>query len=213
MGIRQVIDCDGCINKDIQIGSYLGFHVGFIYGGPETERDYEELYLCSGCTKRLSSEIGEKIMEIKLLPYIARQTVCKGKGFPETNKIVRLIRESKVHQSRSKSKEIKNYLIDIDGTITEDIPNEEPERMVDCLPFPDALETLNRWYDEGHKITFFTSRTEAMREITETWLNKNGFKYHGLLMGKPRSNGGTYHWIDNINGNYEKFENWNKIKG
>jgi len=90
---------------------------------------------------------------------------------------------------------IKNYLIDIDGTVTEDVPNEEPERMVTCLPFPDALATLNKWHEEGHIITFFTSRTEAHREVTETWLNKHGFKYHGLLMGKPR--GGNYHWIDN----------------
>ena len=93
------------------------------------------------------------------------------------------------------SNETKNYLIDIDGTVTEDVPNEEPERMVTCLPFPDALETLNGWYDEGHIITFFTSRTEAHREVTENWLVKHGFKYHGLLMGKPR--GGNYHWIDN----------------
>lgn len=92
-------------------------------------------------------------------------------------------------------KGIKNYLIDIDGTITDDIPNEEPERMVTCMPFPDALETLNKWYDEGHVITFFTSRTEEHREITENWLKKHGFKYHGMLMGKPR--GGNYHWIDN----------------
>jgi hypothetical protein len=90
---------------------------------------------------------------------------------------------------------IKNYLIDIDGTITEDIPNEEPERMATCLPFPDALKTLNKWYDEGHIICFFTSRTEAHREVTETWLNKHGFKYHSMLMGKPR--GGNYHWVDN----------------
>ena len=89
----------------------------------------------------------------------------------------------------------KNYLIDIDGTVTEDVPNEEPERMVTCLPFPDALETCNKWYDEGHIITFFTSRTEDTREITENWLKKHGFKYHGLLMNKPR--GGNYHWIDN----------------
>lgn len=61
--------------------------------------------------------------------------------------------------------------------------------------YPDALETLNKWYDEGHIITFFTSRTEEHRDVTEKWLNKNGFKYHGLLMGKPR--GGNYHWIDN----------------
>lgn len=91
--------------------------------------------------------------------------------------------------------EVKNYLIDIDGTITDDVPNEEPERMVDCVPYPDALETLNKWFDEGHVITFFTSRTEEHRSITETWLKAHGFKYHGLLMNKPR--GGNYHWIDN----------------
>lgn len=91
--------------------------------------------------------------------------------------------------------DVKNYLIDIDGTITEDVPNEEPERMVTCEPFPDALATLNKWYKEGHIITFFTSRTEDHREVTEAWLNKHGFLYHGLLMGKPR--GGNYHWIDN----------------
>ena len=90
---------------------------------------------------------------------------------------------------------IKNYLIDIDGTITEDVPNEEPERMATCEPFPDALKTLNEWYDEGHFITFFTSRVEEHREVTETWLKKHGFKYHGMVMGKPR--GGNYHWIDN----------------
>ncbi|MBC7884274.1 MAG: phosphoheptose isomerase [Saprospiraceae bacterium] len=91
--------------------------------------------------------------------------------------------------------EIKNYLIDIDGTICDDVPNEEPERMATCEPYPDALEILNKWYDEGHIITFFTSRTEEHREITENWLKKIGFKYHGLLVGKPR--GGNYHWIDN----------------
>ena len=90
---------------------------------------------------------------------------------------------------------IKNYLIDIDGTICDDVPNEEPERIGTCAPYPDALEICNKWYDEGHIITFFTSRTEEHREITEYWLNKQGFKYHGLLVGKPR--GGNYHWIDN----------------
>lgn len=90
---------------------------------------------------------------------------------------------------------IKNYLIDIDGTICDDIPNEEPERMLTAELYPDALVTLNKWYDEGHIICFFTSRTEAHREVTEQWLQKHGFKYHSMLMGKPR--GGNYHWIDN----------------
>jgi len=99
------------------------------------------------------------------------------------------------HVSPILPENIKNYLIDIDGTITDDIPNEEPERMATCQPFPDALETLNKWYDEGHVICFFTSRTEVHREVTETWLSEHGFKYHSLLMGKPR--GGNYHWVDN----------------
>jgi uncharacterized HAD superfamily protein len=90
---------------------------------------------------------------------------------------------------------IKNYLIDIDGTICDDIPNEEPERMLTAKLYPDALETLNKWYDEGHIICFFTSRTEEHRAYTETWLEKHGFKYHSMLMGKPR--GGNYHWVDN----------------
>lgn len=90
---------------------------------------------------------------------------------------------------------IKNYLIDIDGTICDDIPNEEPERMITAQIYPDALETVNKWYDEGHIITFFTSRVEDHRIITEEWLKVSEFKYHALLMGKPR--GGNYHWIDN----------------
>lgn len=90
---------------------------------------------------------------------------------------------------------VKNFLIDIDGTICDDIPNEEPERMLTCMPYPDALKILNKWYEEGHIITFFTSRTEEHRAVTEEWLAKHNFKYHAILFGKPR--GGNYHWIDN----------------
>jgi len=92
-------------------------------------------------------------------------------------------------------KEVKNHLIDIDGTICDDIPNEEPERMATANLYPDALKTLNKWYEKGHYITFFTSRLERHRSVTENWLKQNGFKYHGLLLGKHR--GGNYHWVDN----------------
>jgi uncharacterized HAD superfamily protein len=91
--------------------------------------------------------------------------------------------------------EVKNFLIDIDGTICDDIPNEEPWRMLEANLYPDALEVIDGWYNEGHIITFFTSRTEQHRGVTELWLSRHGFRYHGLLMGKPR--GGNYHWIDN----------------
>lgn len=89
---------------------------------------------------------------------------------------------------------LKNYLIDIDGTITDDVPNEEPDRMKQVLPYPEARQIINQWAEEGHIITFFTSRTENHRQLTQDWLQKHGFIYHGLLMNKPR--GGNYHIID-----------------
>jgi len=108
--------------------------------------------------------------------------------------LIDLVEDGK-HLSPVLPSHVKNYLIDIDGTICDDIPNEEPERMETAELYPDALETINNWFEEGHIITFFTSRLEEHREVTEKWLQKHGFKYHGMMMGKPR--GGNYHWIDN----------------
>ena len=90
---------------------------------------------------------------------------------------------------------VKNFLIDIDGTICDDVPNEEPERMLTAKEYEGAKDTINKWYDEGHIITFFTSRVEEHRANTEQWLSEHGCKYHGILFGKPR--GGNYHWVDN----------------
>lgn len=115
-----------------------------------------------------------------------------------------IIQESGQNLSPVLSEDVKNFLIDIDGTICDDIPNEEPERMMDAKIYPDALETINKWFNEGHQITFFTSRTEEHREVTEAWLKKHEFKYHGLLLGKPR--GGNYHWIDNHKVRATRFE-------
>ncbi|PHS62843.1 MAG: phosphoheptose isomerase [Flavobacterium sp.] len=120
----------------------------------------------------------------------------------KNNKVIKNV-ENLLHDKVEKGEHIspifpdgvKNYLIDIDGTICDDIPNEEPERMLTAAVYPDALKTLNKWYDEGHIICFFTARTEEHREYTEIWLKKHGFKYHSMLMGKPR--GGNYHWVDN----------------
>ena len=89
----------------------------------------------------------------------------------------------------------KNFIIDIDGTICDDIPNEEAWRMAIAKELPGAKQTINEWYTEGHIITFFTARTEEHREVTEIWFKEHGFKYHDLIMNKPR--GGNYIVIDN----------------
>lgn len=107
---------------------------------------------------------------------------------------------------------LKNYLIDIDGTVTEDVPNEQPERMSIVEPFEGSVEMINNWYEEGHIITFFTSRTDEHELVTKQWLDKWNFKYHNIIFNKPR--GGNYHWIDNhivratrYNGKWSKLVN------
>jgi hypothetical protein len=114
-------------------------------------------------------------------------------------------RERNVAMHSTKSKIIfekenkqKLFLIDIDGTICDDILNEDSHLYPDANVFPKALEIINKWYDEGNIITFFTARETKDREVTLQWLDKHGFKYHGLVMDKPRINDQQeYVWIDN----------------
>lgn len=92
----------------------------------------------------------------------------------------------------------KVFLIDIDGTICDDIKNEDSHLYSSAKPLPNSLNIINKWFDEGNVITFFTARESKDREVTEKWLKDNGFKYHGLVMDKPRiKDGQSYHWIDN----------------
>jgi hypothetical protein len=107
----------------------------------------------------------------------------------------------------------KVYLVDIDGTISDDIKNEESHLYKDAGVLPHSKEVLNKWYDEGNTITFFTARVEGDREVTEKWLKDNGYKYNGLIMDKPRiKDGQEYIWIDNrpVSGIVYK-DNWLEI--
>jgi len=92
----------------------------------------------------------------------------------------------------------KVFLIDIDGTICDDIKNEESHLYPTAKVYPESLKIINKWYNEGHVITFFTAREGKDREVTEAWLKENEFNYHGLVMDKPRIEGNQeYVWIDN----------------
>lgn len=110
--------------------------------------------------------------------------------------------------------ENKVILVDIDGTVCEDIKNEDSHLYSTAKLYPDSLDIINKWYDNGNIITFFTAREEKDREVTEKWLNSNGFKYHGLIMNKPRCNDEQeYMWIDNrkVRGVTYK-ETWDNLK-
>lgn len=94
---------------------------------------------------------------------------------------------------------MKIFLIDIDGTCCTDIKNEDSHLYPTAEVIKGSLEQINKWYDEGHHITFFTARESKDRDVTIKWLDDNGFKYHGLVTDKPRclNPDDEYVWIDN----------------
>ncbi len=109
-------------------------------------------------------------------------------------------------------KNVKNRLIDIDGTVSDDISNEQSYLYPFADAFLGAAERIAEWYYSGDFIVFFTAREEKDRKVTEDWLKKHNFKYHYLLMGKPR--GGNYYWLDNLKGEFELFTgSWKNVKG
>jgi hypothetical protein len=90
------------------------------------------------------------------------------------------------------------YLIDIDGTVCEDIKNEDSHLYKDALPYEGSKEQINKLYDEGNKIVFFTAREYKDKGTTLSWLWRHGFKFHDLITDKPRcSEDEEYVWIDN----------------
>ena len=99
----------------------------------------------------------------------------------------------KILESPILSPEIKNYSLDIDGTICGNILNEESWRIKNTNAYSNELKTINKWFDSEHIRYFLSNRTEEHREIIKSWLKNHKFKYHGIIFGKTR--GRNYHWI------------------
>ena len=59
----------------------------------------------------------------------------------------------------------KVFLIDIDGTICDDIKNEESHLYPTAGVYSDALTIINKWYDDGNIITFFTARESIFKNL------------------------------------------------
>jgi histidinol phosphatase-like enzyme len=94
--------------------------------------------------------------------------------------------------------EKKTILVDVDGTIC---PQAKKGEGYDHLqPYPEAIKTINKLYDEGFYIILYTSRfmgynkgdvLKIYREGGHDYLKKQleswGLKFHELHMGKPQS--------------------------
>jgi capsule biosynthesis phosphatase len=90
---------------------------------------------------------------------------------------------------------MKKYCFDIDGTICTNTWGKYEE----AVPFFDRIEKVNKLYDDGHYIIYFTARgmgvcdgniSKAYKmwfDMTSKQLNQWGCKFNELLLGKPNA--------------------------
>jgi CMP-N,N'-diacetyllegionaminic acid synthase len=78
-----------------------------------------------------------------------------------------------------------NVYVDIDETIC----CYEGERFYElALPIYDNIAKINKLYDQGNRITYWTARGTVTGinwyDITQDQLNRWGCKYHSLIVGE-----------------------------
>lgn len=80
--------------------------------------------------------------------------------------------------------------IDIDGTVADCTRvnfakvDDNQNELMKAKPVNGALKAVKKLYQEGHKIVFYSSRSNRSKDITEKWLKKYGFPYHHIVMEK-----------------------------
>ena len=74
---------------------------------------------------------------------------------------------------------MKVFLVDIDGTCCDDIMNEDSHLYPTAKVIEGSLEQINKWYEEGNHITFFTAREEKDKEV-------------GCAVGATHAGGGVH---------------------
>ena len=92
--------------------------------------------------------------------------------------------------------------VDIDETICNSPEDRDYSRAV---PMPERIEKINKLYDEGNTIVYWTARGTGSgidwKQTTMEQFEKWGVKCHGLMMGKP-----VYDlFIDDKNINSDRF--------
>ena len=89
----------------------------------------------------------------------------------------------------------------------------ENKTEIDCLEWDFYAKNCAREYAIIPERSSVSAREEKDRGVTETWLKDNGYKYHGLIMEKPRiKDEQEYVWVDNrpVSGVVYK-DNWLEI--
>jgi quercetin dioxygenase-like cupin family protein len=81
-----------------------------------------------------------------------------------------------------------NLYIDIDNTICK-TNTDDPYKYQNATPITERITHINKLYDDGYTITYWTARGGASgidyTELTTNQLKEWGCKYHNLKMNKP----------------------------
>lgn len=117
----------------------------------------------------------------------------------------------------------KNKIVfDIDGVVCNNTWGEYEK----AIPDKDAIEYINKLYDLGHNIVFYTARGFGkydgdiemiyanMYNFTKDQLERWGIKFHSLVLGKPdgdiyvddhaiRADGSWYKCFDEVLNEYK----------
>lgn len=77
------------------------------------------------------------------------------------------------------------YIVDIDNTICTTVASD----YVHSVPITSRITAINRLYDDGHTIIYWTARGMSSgkdhSELTQKQLDQWGCKYHEVRMNKP----------------------------
>ena len=79
-----------------------------------------------------------------------------------------------------------NIFVDIDETICNTRRDRDYSKST---PIDEHIQKINRLYDEGHHIVYWTARGSGSgidwKDLTEKQLSAWGVKHHELRLGKP----------------------------
>jgi predicted secreted acid phosphatase len=90
-----------------------------------------------------------------------------------------------------KNNQSKIIFVDIDETICENPIRDRhtPKDYSKSTPLLANVQFVNKLYDNGHKIVYWTARGSQTgldwHDLTENQLKEWGCKYHELRLGKP----------------------------
>ena len=80
----------------------------------------------------------------------------------------------------------KTIFSDIDGTLVHQVLFEEIDPFT-SRALPGVVETMTKWFKEGHHIVLTTARPEYLRDLTIQEMDLLGIPFHQLVMGIGRA--------------------------